>query len=205
MIAIDLPSHFKSEKFEDLSLETYVKTIRELVKQLELKNIILCGHSLGGAIVQSYFLKYPNEPKGFILCGTGAKLRVHPDILDNLKNNFQEYLDSIPIAAFYRKTDEKLINKYLKKTSQMDPEVIYQDFKVCDGFDIMNKVDQIDIPCLIIVGIADKLTPVKYSKYLEEKIEASDLKIVEDAGHAVMIEKPEEVNRAISKFLNTHF
>jgi pimeloyl-ACP methyl ester carboxylesterase len=179
--------------------------VREFVKQLKLKNIILCGHSLGGAIVFSYYLHYPNEPKGLILCGTGARLRVHPAILDNLKNNFQEYLDSIQIAAFYRKTNEKVIKKHVKKTSQVDPEVIYQDFKICDGFDIMDKVEEIDIPSLIIVGNADKLTPVKYGKYLEEKIENSHLNIIEDAGHQVMLEKPEEVNKSITNFLENFF
>jgi pimeloyl-ACP methyl ester carboxylesterase len=57
------------------------------------------------------------------------------------------------------------------------------------------------VPCLILVGNADKLTPVKYSKFFDDKIENSTLKVIENAGHSVMLEKPKYVNKAIKTFI----
>jgi len=93
LIALDLPSHDKSDTFSDLSLDLYVDVVHLLIKSLNYENIILCGHSLGGAIVQQYYFTYPKEVSGLILFNTGARLRVAPFILNSLKNNYQKFLD----------------------------------------------------------------------------------------------------------------
>jgi pimeloyl-ACP methyl ester carboxylesterase len=83
--------------------------------------------------------------------------------------------------------------------------VTYSDFFICDKFDVLEKIELISVPCLIIVGRQDKLTPIKYSEFSHNKITQSDLQIIEDAGHMVMIEKPKEVNEAIRKFIIKYF
>jgi len=205
LIALDLPSHDKSDSFSDLSLNSYVDVVRQLIKTLKYEGVILCGHSLGGAIIQQYYFTYPNEVSGLILCNTGGKLRVAPFILNSLKNNYQEFMDSLPADAFYRATPKETIKQYIQEISKVSAEVTYKDFKICDGFDVLNKLDAIEVPCLIIVGKQDQLTPVKYSEFFRNKIKNSELHIINKAGHMVMLEKPNEVNQAIEKFISTHF
>ena len=205
LIALDLPSHDKSDKFSDLSLELYVDVVHLLIKSLNYENVILCGHSLGGAIVQQYYFIYPKEVSGLILFNTGARLRVAPFILNSLKNNYQEYLDSLPAGAFYHATPKKKIELYMQETSKISAEVTYNDFKICDGFDVLNKLSTIEVPCLIIVGEQDQFTPVKYSEYFRNNIKNSELHIINKAGHMVMLEKPNEVNQIIENFIINHF
>ena len=201
VIALDLPSHGKSGDFKKLSLELYVDVVKNLIDYLSLREVILAGHSLGGAIVQSYYLKYPEKVSGLILCSTGAKLRVSSVILNSTKNNFKEYLDSIPVGAFYRKTSKEVIEEYIEEAEKTDPKVVHADFSICDKFDIMKKVITIRVPCLIIVGKFDNLTPVKYSLYFKDNIENSELVIIDKAGHMAMLEKPEEFNLAVLEFI----
>jgi pimeloyl-ACP methyl ester carboxylesterase len=47
------------------------------------------------------------------------------------------------------------------------------------------------------------MTPVKYSRYLSEKISGAKLVIVTGATHDVSLEKPDEVNKAIGEFLKS--
>ena len=89
----------------------------------------------------------------------------------------------------------------MAETSKTDPEVTYNDFKICDKFDVIDKMSLINVPCLIICGNEDKLTPVKYSQFFYEKLKNSKLSIIKNAGHLVMLEKPEEVNQAIKEFI----
>jgi len=203
LIAIDLPSHGKSDSILDLSLESYVKVIEGLIKTLEIKKVILCGHSLGGAITQEFFFKNSKQVLALILCGTGARLRVSPIVLNTLKNNYQEFLDSISIG-FYRKTSKDIINDFLNQMSKTEAAVVYHDFKICDNFDIMDKVTSISVPSLIICGNKDLLTPIKYSQYFKDNIKDSKLVIIKDAGHMVMIEKPNEFNLAIQDFIENN-
>jgi len=205
IIALDLPSHDKSDNFSDLSLGLYVDVVHLFIKSLNYENIILCGHSLGGAIVQQYYFTYPKDVSGLILFNTGARLRVAPFILNSLKNNYQEYLDSLPAGVFYRTTPKEVIKPYIQETSKISAEVTYKDFKICDGFDALNKLSTIEVPCLIIVGKQDQLTPVKYSEHFRNNIKNSELHVINKAGHIVMLEKPNEVNQAIENFISNHF
>ncbi|MHA1487940.1 MAG: alpha/beta fold hydrolase, partial [Promethearchaeota archaeon] len=205
LITLDLPSHDKSDNFSDLSLHLYVDVVHQLIKSLNYENIILCGHSLGGAIVQQYYFIYPKDVSGLILFNTGGKLRVAPFILKSLKNNYQEFMDSLPADAFYRATPKKTIELYIQETSKISADVTYNDFKICDGFDVLSKLSTIEVPCLIIVGKQDQLTPVKYSVFFHNNIKKSELHIISKAGHMVMLEKPNEVNQAIENFINNHF
>ena len=204
IIAIDLPSHAQSDNFSDLSLELYVDVLKNLIDSLKLKEVMLAGHSLGGAVIQSYYFKYPEKVSALILIGTGARLRVSPFTFDLLKNNFQEFLKSSPIRAFYQKTSKETTDYYIKEVSKTDKAVIYNDFSICDKFDVMDKMNLIKIPCLIICGKDDKLTPPKYAIYFNDKIEQSKLVIINKAGHIVMLEKPEEVNQAITNFIENY-
>jgi pimeloyl-ACP methyl ester carboxylesterase len=205
LIALDLPSHDKSDNFSELSLNLYVDVVHQLINTLKYETVILCGHSLGGAIVQQYYFTYPKEVSGLILCNTGGRLRVAPFILNSLKGNYQEYLDSLPAGEFYSATPKETIKLYIQETSKISAEVTYKDFKICDGFDVLNKLSTIEVPCLIIVGKQDKLTPVKYSEFFRNKIKNSELHIINEAGHMVMLEKPIEVNQAIENFIYNYF
>jgi pimeloyl-ACP methyl ester carboxylesterase len=201
LISLDLPSHGKSSHFEHLSLDLYVDSVKELKETLNFKKIIFCGHSLGGAVAQAYYFRYPEDVSALILMSTGAKLRVLPRILEDSKNNFNEFLKTIDVGAFYRKTIKRLINDYVAEVAKMDPMVVHQDFSICNDFNVLDKLETITIPCLIIVGKADKLTPVKYHKYFHKHLPTSELHIINKAGHSVMVEKPSKVNIIIEKFL----
>lgn len=196
-----MPSHAESDKFEKLTLYLYVDVIRQLITILKLEKVILCGHSLGGAIAQDYYFKYPEDTHGLVLVGTGARLRVSPFILEVVQKNIQEYIDSIPMGAFYRRTDNKIIEELIEEVKKTEGIVVHADFSICDKFDTIDKTSSINVPCLIIVGKADKLTPVKYSQFFHEKIKDSELVIINRAGHVVMLEQPEEFNKAIEEYI----
>ncbi|MHA1688711.1 MAG: alpha/beta fold hydrolase [Promethearchaeota archaeon] len=205
LIALDLPSHANSDPFEELSLELYVDVVKKLIEKLELEEVILLGHSLGGAIIQSFYFRYPNDVKGLILVGTGGRLRVSPMILDALANNYQKFLEELPSGAFYRKTPHDIIQEYIAETSRIPSSVTLVDFQICDAFDTLDKTETIYVPCLIICGKQDRLTPVNYSQYFHKKIKTSELVIINEAGHMVMLEKPKEFNTAVESFIKKYF
>lgn len=182
-------------------MDLYIDVVVSLIDHLRYQEVVLCGHSLGGAIIQDLYFKYPNYVKGLILVATGGRLRVGQPVLDNTKDNFQEYLNSIPAGAFYRKTSKDIIDEYVKDTATMKNVVVYADYKICDGFDTLLMTETIKVPCLIICGKNDVLTPPKYSQYFKEKIKDSKLVIIKNAAHMVMLEQPEEFNKSVENFI----
>jgi pimeloyl-ACP methyl ester carboxylesterase len=200
-IIIDLPGHGGSEGEGEEEIERYAEHVYALLKTLSLKKIFLVGHSMGGAIVQTLALTHPETIKGIVLVGTGAKLRVLPMILEGVKNNVAETVLKINQFAFSRKAPSDLIEKGVSLMLQSKAEVLYGDFLACDRFDLMNEIEKIVLPTLILCGDDDQLTPAKYSQFLQNRIRGSKLEILPNAGHMVMMESSQAFNEKIKAFI----
>ena len=195
---VALPGH-PSGKGEN-RIAPYVAWLKEYIGRQGYQEVVLVGHSMGGAVTQAIALERPNWLKAIVLVGTGARLRVLPAIFEELKTDYEAYIEHSVTRGAASLTPED-VERRRAWLRQMDPMVIHGDFEACDKFDIMNDVSRITLPTLIIVGRDDQMTPVKYAEYLHQKIAGSRLVIVEGAGHAVPMEKPDEVNRAIDDFV----
>ncbi|MEO0498211.1 MAG: alpha/beta hydrolase [Pseudomonadota bacterium] len=72
---------------------------------------------------------------------------------------------------------------------------------------LQNRPDQteslkkIAVPTLVLCGAEDALCPVFRHEKMAELIPGADLQIIDNAGHLPVLEKPDETNAAISKWL----
>jgi pimeloyl-ACP methyl ester carboxylesterase len=198
-IAIDLPGHDAGEGRR--TIEEYVEDVRRFCDQKSLKNFVMVGHSMGGAITLKFALTYPEYLKAIVLVSTGAKLRVASIVFEEIKRDYNNFLELMKEYAFSNKTPSWVKDKAVKLMRSVKPQVVYGDFEACDKFDVMGSLDRINLPTLIICGRDDLLTPVKYSEYLRAHIRNSELRVIDDAGHMVMLEKPEEFNKILENFL----
>ncbi len=201
IVLVDLPGHGESPGDGCESVDAYGDSVYGAIKGLGLGPYYVVGHSLGGAIAMSMALSHPEAVKGLVLIGTGAKLRVLPQILEGAIKDKERAVRHIMETAFSRAASPTLKDIGFEETMKCDSQVIYRDFLACDRFNIMDAVGSLKIPTLIICGIDDSLTPPKYSRYLNAAIQGSKLVLIEDAGHMVMMEKPEVVSRAIAEFI----
>ncbi|RLI02926.1 hypothetical protein DRO30_01835 [Candidatus Bathyarchaeota archaeon] len=200
-LAINLPGHDGGEGKR--SIDEYVEYVKHFLDERGLKEVVLVGHSMGGAIAQMFALKYPDYLKAVVLVCTGAKLRVLPKIFELIMQNYSKAVELIVDMALSKNTSQTVKKQVIEELLKAKPEVVYGDFEACDKFDIMDQVANIKVRTLIICGSEDILTPVKYSKYLNEKIANSILKIIDGSGHMVMLEKPKEFNSILEEFLNS--
>jgi pimeloyl-ACP methyl ester carboxylesterase len=199
--ALDLPEHGRSSGQGRTSIDAYRDVVLAFLDALGLEQAILVGHSMGGAIAQSFALAYPYRLQGLVLVGTGARLRVLPAILDGLRRDVEGTFNQIISYTYAPGAPPDLVEQGLADFLAHPPEVLYGDFVACDRFDVMGRLDEITSPTLVICGGEDRLTPRKYAAYLRDHIPGAQLVLVEGAGHMVMVERPEEVTRAIQRFL----
>ena len=199
--AVNLPGHLQGQILN--SVEEYVDWLREYVRGKGYRDVVLVGHSLGGAIALMYAIKYPQEPKGIVIIGSGARLKVHPMFLapceEAIKGNPQEWHQLV--EETYRLTPEDYKREVVEKQKAIGPAVMLNDFLSCDKLDLMDRVQEIKLPALIICGELDMMTPVKYANYLGTKLTNSRVVIIPQATHLVFAEKPEAVNEAIEDFV----
>ena len=202
-VIVELPGHGESEGKGEQEIVRYADHVYGFLKALSLEKIFLVGHSMGGAIVQTLALTHPEMMKGIVLVGTGARLKVLPLILDGIRSNFEETVLKINQFAYSRKAPADFVKKGVSLMLQSQPEVLYGDFLACDRFDLMNEVEKIDLPALILCGDDDQLTPVKYSQFLQGRIKGSKMEVLPNAGHMVMMESPQAFNEKIEEFIRS--
>jgi len=202
LITLDFPGHGGSEGEGFHSVREYKDFVMEFVDHLNLKDIILVGHSMGGGVVMLIALEHPEILKACVLTATGAKLSVAEQTLDTVRDNYGMFCDISPDRMFAEDSPQELKQEFKKGLLQTGPEVCYWDLAACNEFDILNDVQKISMPTLIISADKDILTPVKYGEYLHQRIYGSQFHIMKESGHFMMQEQAEEFNDILFQFLN---
>ena len=205
-VALDLPGH--GERADTLPAEVmvqeYAQVVHEIVRdELKLERPVIVGHSLGGAIALMMALEYGDELSGLILIGTGARLRVHPDLLTEALQSPDEARHHLIAACVIPKHISTLGKAILEEQGMPEAGILYRDLKACDRFDVMARLYEITVPALILCGSEDQLTPPKYSQFLADKLPGGKqaLRVISEAGHYVMREQAERVNGAIEEWM----
>ncbi|HMN26142.1 MAG TPA: alpha/beta hydrolase [Ignavibacteriaceae bacterium] len=225
-VAIDLPGYGKSSKqIHSGEISFYTKIIDEIIIKLELKNISLVGHSMGGQIAASYVLDYPNRIYNLILVAPAGfesfnedeveliKKIMSPEILiktsDNqIRLNYKFNFYNMPVEA-----EEMIADRIaIKKDSDFSNHstVVSNSLFGLLKAPIINRLNEINIPTLILFGKNDLLIPNKsiHQTTTEEiaifgssKIKNSRLILFDKCGHFLQFEKPELFNSNIISFI----
>lgn len=198
---LDLPGHGRSSGQARDTIEGYAEDVVAFLDAAGIDQAVIVGHSMGGAIALTLALKHTSRVAGLALIATGARLRVAPAILEQIRSDFEGTLDTITGYAWSPEAPPALTELGRQRLREAGPDVLLGDLTACDHFDVMERLGGIDVPTLVIAGFADRLTPVKYARYLAERISGAQLAIVEGAGHMVMLEQPAEVAKVIQHFL----
>ena len=198
--AIDLPGHGNSPGKSYELIQDYADWLADFLEAGPLRPVLM-GHSMGGAIAQTLALNRPELIKGLILAGTGARLRVAPAILDGIKSDFSATVASIIKYGYSPGADPFLIKEGTRRMLRNRPEVLWGDFSACDKFDVRDRLGEIRLPTLILVGEYDQLTPLKFSQFLAENIPGSEIELIPQAGHMVFLEQHRAFNQAVLRFM----
>jgi len=202
-LAVDLPGHGDSQGDGYCTFPEYRDFLRDLLDVLGFTRAMLVGHSMGGGIAQGFALTYPDRLAALALVGTGARLRVHPDFFAAIHRDMGEAGRLISSWAYSSATMPATVASAAEALARNRASVLEGDFRACDAFDLMGEIPKIRTPTLIVCGEDDRLTPVKYARFLHEKIPGSALTVIPGAGHMVMLEKPVEFNRVLTAFLDS--
>lgn len=200
-VALDLPAHGKSTAPARDCVTEYAADVVALLDTLGIERAVIAGHSMGGAIAQTLALEYPQRVQGLILVGTGAKLSVHPDILDRVIEHQAEVGALLKAWMWSADAPDALRETGVQQFMMVDPRVVYGDYLACNRFDVRDRIAQISVPTLIIGGTADRMTPLKYSQFLADRIPNAQLVTLEGAGHMMQLEQADSAATHIQAWL----
>ena len=198
VIVPDLPGFGDSGTFENSwNMNNYIKWLDSFVKDLNIGEFYLAGHSFGGALAVKFTIGHPQEVKKLFLI-SAASVRKRTTKKSAFKNisKFVKIFSFLPMYGFFRKAVYKFIVKrsdypsvdgVMKETYL---KVIQEDLSQFTGF--------IKTPTILIWGDKDKSTPIEDAYFMNQKIKNSKLEVIEGAGHALNRECPEILTEKIT-------
>lgn len=200
-MAIDLPGHKDSEGPVPDDIFEHASAVGRFIIEMNAPRPVLCGQSMGGAVALALILTRPEFFKTAVLMHTGARLKVFPFIFDTIEKDYAQYLDLAVDFLTAETSDRAKIKTLMKAIAVAEAEVALKDFNACDRFDVMDRLGGISAKVLVVTGDKDAITPPKYGAYLHQHIPGAQLKTITDSGHLSPLEKPDEVNAVLRRFV----
>jgi pimeloyl-ACP methyl ester carboxylesterase len=205
--ALDLPGHGVSHGPGQSTIAGYRQTVETWMLALGLPPVVAVGHSMGGALALTLALDAPDRVAGLVLVGTGARLRVHPMLLEATRpgGGAADALPGLMSSWYGPAASPRMRELAARSLMATDISVLHGDFLACDAFDVMDRLSAIERPALVAVGEEDQMTPVKYGRYMADHLAHARLEIVPGAGHMVMLEQPAATEGILAGWLDRTF
>lgn len=201
-IAIDLPGHGASAGPGCDSIAAYAARVLEFMDAIKAPRPIVCGHSMGGAIVQRLLVDLPARFAAGVLINTGARLKVRPDVIEAVSADYQAFVAGLGQFTLSPQSDRARLQPLIHEAcAHLDPAVVRADYEACNAFDVMNDLARIEVPALVVAGRDDIVTPPKYGEYLAVHLPHARLSTIGAAGHLAPFEQPQAVSDAIIHFI----
>ena len=112
MISMDLPAHGLTGRTasDRYTRQDMIQSVRELLRELEVNQFIMAGHSMGGGVALEYALTYPEQVTALILVGPEG---VPPEGGYDLEDVFFE--DQIDLEGLLNDSSLSLTERLLSK------------------------------------------------------------------------------------------
>lgn len=222
VIAHDRRGHGRSSQtWDDNTMDQFADDLAELIEELDLRDIILVGHSTGGGEVTRYIGRHGTERVAkLVLVGAIPPLMLKTDknpgglpieAFDGLRkltadNRSQFFLDLT--QSFYgfnrkgAKMSEGLKESFWLQSMMGSIKAEYDCIKEFSESDFNKDLKRVDVPTLIIHGDDDQIVPIGASAMMSSKIiSGAQLKVYPGAPHGLAQTMPDKFNADVFEFI----
>jgi non-heme chloroperoxidase len=223
VIAHDRRGHGRSSQpWGGNDMNTYADDLAKVIEALDLKDVVLVGHSTGGGEVARYVGRHGNARiSKAVLLGAVPPLMVKTatnpgglpmSVFDEIRagvcaDRSQFYMDlSLP---FYggnlpgSKVSQGVRDAFWFQSMQVGLKAAYDCVKEFSETDFTDDLRKFEIPTLIVHGDADQIVPIGASALLSSKlITGSTLKIYHGAPHGLAQTHKDQFNADLLSFIS---
>ena len=195
-LIVDLPGHGNSKGSSSSSIELYSQFLIDAIDEYNLKNVSLCGHSMGGLVALDMVLKQNFSADSLILANSIYPTRVADALLAKAKAGNGDAADFIIKYGLYRR-----LLGIKNAFSEEDDLVMLDDLEACNNYQLdLNDLKSLGIPISIILGSKDRLVDLKAVEKFSD-IVPSKTYTMDEVGHFSFFEDPIELSNLISKII----
>ena len=215
VLALDLPGHGLSRGKSLQSIEAMADWISDVMDAVDVEESSLVAHSQGCLVAIECAARYPNKIKTLSLMGGAGAIPMNPELLSLAEKSDPKAVDLMmdfahgpsghfgghPVPGLYHlNTGSKLVqSKEIKDTLGVD-------FRACDnytnGFEAAKKLN---LPTLSILADQDRMCRLKDGKKLADNITNSEIFIINNCGHMMLLEEADQTLAILKKFIKSNY
>ena len=214
VIAPDLRGFGQSEAGGGVvTMEDMADDLAALLDELGIgEPVVLCGLSMGGYVAFQFALKHAQRLAGLILCDTRAMADT-PQIAASRRTTAKEVLEEgsanlvvamMPklFAEFSASDNPQMVESLRRVMLENNAQgTAAAALGMAQRPDVTASLCKIDCPTLVIVGSQDAISTAAEMRSIADGIPAAEFVEIPDCGHMSPMERPDEVNAAIARFI----
>ena len=204
ILSVDLPGHGNSEGPSLKSIEEISDWVKSLMNVLDIKKIIIIGHSQGCLVGIDFASRYPNLINDLVLVAGSYKMPVNQDLIDYAEAGDEKAI-LLMMKWGYEGSKAFIGGNPVKKiinSSREIREVLAVDLNACNNYKSgKESLEKINCPTLCIFGDLDKMVPLEVGNKMASMIKNSEKKIINNCGHMIIFEKAFEMRKIVKEFL----
>lgn len=177
-----------------------------LLDALEIESAHVYGLSMGGMVAQEMAIRFPERVRGLVLgCTTpGGPRAVRPALGEllatgraaagALREPGHPWLGSLVFSPEFHRDHPEEVRELLDffRRHRARPQGVVAHWWASVYHDTVSRLDRIQSPTLVMHGDRDMMDPMANSRLLAARIPDAELAVVRSAGHAYLLERPDE-------------
>jgi pimeloyl-ACP methyl ester carboxylesterase len=205
VLSVDLPGHGNSEGPSLKSIEEISNWIKSLMEKLNIKKIIIIGHSQGSLVGIDFAARYPESILSLVLVAGTYKMPVNQDLIDYAEAGDEKAV-LLMMKWGYEGSKAFIGGNPVKKiinSSRDIREILAVDLNACNNYKGgKESLEKINCPTLCIFGDLDKMVPLEVGNKMASMIKNSKKKVISNCGHMIIFEKALEMRKIVKEFLS---
>lgn len=197
----------------EYTISILVDDLRGLIEAINMTKPAIVGYSMGGWVATMFAVAHPQLLRALVLTGCSggigkpsiesvAHRRQIAELLG--KGDIPAIAEMMAVRCFspgFRERNPAEFQCYVNIKAANRPENLARIMGIGQGFPNRLPFEKITCPTLFIASEYDAVAPVESQRQAHQLTSGSKF-IVLPAGHASMLELPEEFNAALLQFLN---
>lgn len=221
VVALDLPGFGSSPAPDwEISIPGYGRLLREFCDAIDVRDCAVVGNSMGGFVAAEAVITQPHRFEKLTLVSaagvSSVRLRREPtEVVARMLTAAAPYAFNLQTRAFRRPRARAIaFRNIFRRPEQIRPELLWEFFQggmraeafgdaltALAGYDILDRLEEVEMPTLITWGRNDNVVPpgdaLEYGRLLHN----SRTVIFDECGHVPMAERPVRFNRVLEAFL----
>jgi 3-oxoadipate enol-lactonase len=189
------------------SMGALIRDAEVLLDHLKVRDCVFVGSSIGGMIAQGLAVKRLDQIRALVLTNTAIRIGTK----DHWTRRAEEMRDMPPAVRHQRAMAQHFSAAFRISPAAAPWEALLHAQRLetalacaaaIAGTDFYTTTSSLRLPCLVIAGAQDAITPADMARDLAKLIPGADLSVIRKSGHLPMIEQPVAFATLLSGFLD---